>query len=148
MKFQITKVFLISIILTLSLSCSENSNPANTKATIDQIMDTQENAWNQGDIDGFMNAYWESDELAFVGSKGLTKGYSGVLSNYKKTYPNKEKMGTLEFVNKEMRPLGDDYFFVVGQWTLFRTVDTLQGHYSLVWENQDGKWVIINDHSS
>jgi len=37
-----------------------------------QAMTDQVAAWNRADLPGFMNGYWESDSLMFVGSSGLT----------------------------------------------------------------------------
>jgi hypothetical protein len=116
---------------------------------IKTIMDRQVNAWNQGDIEGFMNGYWESDELMFIGSKGLTYGWRKTLDNYKKGYPDQEAMGRLSFEYKEFVPLGKDHMLVVGQWKIERTSgEVLQGHFSLVWKQMASGWVIIADHSS
>ena len=37
-------------------------------------MDVQEAAWNAGDLEGFMAAYWQSDSLLFVGRGAIHEG--------------------------------------------------------------------------
>lgn len=138
--------FLSLSIVILLLSCTNPQN--NPKQEIIQIMNNQQEAWNLGSLEDFMLPYWKNDSLAFIGSTGINFGWKTTLENYKKSYPNKSKMGILEFNNKTFKPLGKEFYHVNGQWTLFRNTDTLSGHYSLVWQLVNNKWVIINDHSS
>ena len=127
--------------------CSTQNTP-DAAETIRAAMQTQEEAWNRGDLDAFMLPYLQSDTLAFIGSKGLTFGWQHVLNNYKTAYPTTEQMGVLRFENKLLRPLGNHHFWVAGAWHLYRQSDTLTGHYTLVWAYVNGSWVIISDHSS
>jgi hypothetical protein len=57
-------------------------------------------------------------------------------------------MGKLQFTNLTMEMTGDSSAYVIGKWQLFRTADTLSGHYSLLWKNHNGQWLIVADHSS
>ncbi len=108
--------------------------------TIKDIMHDQELAWNRGDLDAFMEGYWKSDSLMFVGSKGPTYGWQQTLDNYKKGYPNAQAMGQLTFTNLQFSPLENDHFLVVGKWHLERTdLENLEGHYSLVWKRINGQ---------
>lgn len=118
------------------------------KAAISDLMNTQQESWNNGDLDEFMAPYLNSKNLRFVGSSGLNKGWQKTLDNYKKSYPTTEKMGTLLFENQEFEGLGNEHFLVIGKWTLFRVSDTLSGYYSLVWKKESSGWKIIADHSS
>ena len=47
-------------------------------------MKTQEVAWSNYDLEGFMKGYWKSDSLKFHGSNGDTYGWDKTLANYKK----------------------------------------------------------------
>ncbi len=124
--------------------------PTKTKElnSISKLMQAQENAWNRGDLEGFMQAYWKSDSLVFIGSRGLNYGWETTLANYQKSYSDKEKMGTLKFENKKLEILNVEAAWAAGKWNLFRTADTLNGSYLLVWKKIDGTWKIIADHSS
>ena len=37
-----------------------------------QVLKLQEQDWNRGDINGFMQGYWNSDSLQFVSKNGVT----------------------------------------------------------------------------
>jgi len=112
------------------------------------VMKFQESAWNRGDISGFMDGYWNSDSLLFIGSKGPTYGYSKTLTNYLKSYPTPEKMGQLTFGFVKIEILSENQAFVVGTWHLQREEDDLGGHFTLLWRKLDGEWKIVIDHSS
>ncbi len=136
------------VVDTKTKSVQEFELTENWKADIDSLMDAQEKAWNGGDLESFMQPYLKSDSLMFIGSRGLNYGWQTTLSNYQKSYPDKEAMGTLKFENAEYQKLGDENALIIGRWNLYRTEDTLQGSYSLNWQFIDGQWKIIADHSS
>lgn len=115
---------------------------------IRDILDKQTSCWNKGDLECFMNGYWKSDQLMFIGSKGLTYGWQTTLENYKKGYPDRESMGILLFTILELKPISPDAYFCVGKWHLTRTNGKLEGHFTLLWRKIDGEWVIVADHSS
>ena len=116
---------------------------------IDERMDMQEKAWNSGDLKGFMEGYWHSEELRFVGKKGVTKGWAQTLANYEKGYPTKEKMGKLDFEVQSHEALSDTKVLTVGQWNLsYPEAEAVGGWFTLIWEKVDGEWYIILDHTS
>jgi ketosteroid isomerase-like protein len=115
---------------------------------IRQLMQQQIEAWNQGDIRTFMDTYWQSDSLLFIGKNGITYGWQATLERYKKSYPDTAAMGHLQFNLLEFKQLAPDYCFLVGKWHLRRTVGDLQGHFTLVIRRVQGAWKIVADHSS
>lgn len=110
-------------------------------------MQLQELAWNSGNIDDFMDFYWKSDSLKFIGSKGITYGWSNTLTNYKKSYPDKAAMGTLKFTIIEAKQVGKNYIYVIGKWELAKEKPT-GGYFTLLWQKINKKWVIVSDHTS
>lgn len=120
----------------------------NDETAIRTILDNQTKAWNEGNLEKFMEGYWESDSLMFIGSSGVTYGWQKTLDNYKRGYPNRDAMGTLTFNILQVQRIADDHFFVVGKWHLKRTVGDVSGHYTLIWKKINGEWKIISDHSS
>lgn len=115
---------------------------------IKMVMKFQESNWNRGNIPAYMEGYWKSDSLLFVGKSGPTYGWSQTLKNYLKAYPTNEKMGKLSFGFVKIDVLSARDAFVVGKWTLERKSDTLGGHFSLLWKKIDEEWKIVADHSS
>jgi len=126
---------------------SQNVKPKVEKKIMDS-MKQQEICWNEGDIDCFMEGYWKSDQLRFMGKNGVTYGWQNTLDRYKKTYPDKSAMGKLTFDIISLEMLDKDKTLMVGKWHLARSKDELGGHFSLIWQKIDGEWVIVFDHSS
>ena len=117
-------------------------------AEIEKVMALQEKAWNEGNIEQFMQGYWNSDSLSFVSKNKVTFGWKATLENYKKTYPDKETMGKLTFTLIKREKLGPKNYLVIGKWHLQRSKDEVGGHFSLTWKKIKGKWLIISDHTS
>lgn len=139
------KPYLLLICLFLSASAGAQSND---ETAIRQLLDKQTAAWNRGDIDRFMEGYWENDSLMFIGKSGVTYGWTNTLNNYKRGYPDTAAMGKLHFELLTVKRLSDEYYFVVGKWSLQRSIGNVGGHYNLLFRKINGKWVIIADHSS
>ena len=139
--------FLIGILFLATTSTfAQNKNFEKIK----NLMQVQSDAWNKGDIDGFMKTYWKSEELQFIGSKGVTYGWQNTLDRYKKSYPSKDAMGFLSFdlINLDQR--SRKVISVVGKWHLKReeSLGDLQGHFLLILKKIKGEWLIVADHSS
>ena len=120
---------------------------ANEKKIRD-ILDRQTAAWNRGDLEGFMQGYWKSDSLKFIGRRGVTYGWQNTLDNYRKGYPDTAAMGRLRFEILHLNKLSGKYYQVIGKWMLTRTVGNLSGHFTLLFRKINGEWVIVSDHSS
>lgn len=122
---------------------------ANDKEKILAILQRQEADWNKGDIASFMNGYWESDSLMFVGKGGITYGYKPTYEGYLRRYPDRATMGTLKFTFLNFSFPGPGVAFVVGKFHLTRPEKgDLEGHYTLLFRKIKGKWLIVCDHTS
>jgi hypothetical protein len=143
------KQFLFFSILILLISCKttsiSNNSDIENKKEIRLVMQMQENAWNQGDIEKFMTGYWKNEKLKFVGSRGISYGWETTLSNYKKSYPNVEIMGKLHFEIDLIERLSDDTYYLIGRYSLQRKNDEPSGYFNLIWRKINGKWKIITD---
>jgi uncharacterized protein (TIGR02246 family) len=117
------------------------------REAITAVLNAQQSAWNRGDVDAFLVGYWQSPELTFSGSSGVSRGWDGVLARYKKNYPDRAAMGQLDFSELEFRFLGPDAALVLGRWHLKREND-IGGVFSLVWQRFPDGWKIIHDHTS
>jgi ketosteroid isomerase-like protein len=115
---------------------------------INKLLAMQETAWNKGDIPAFMEGYWKNDALTFTGAKGITYGWQATYEGYLKRYDSPAKMGQLKFTILEMKPLGKDYFEIIGKWQLTRTIGDVGGHFTLLFKRFADGWKIIADHTS
>jgi len=143
------KVIILSF--TILFSCSNEGthiNPSIEIESIHQVMNLQANAWNNGDIEGYMQGYWNSDSLIFTGGKTKTTGWLQATKRYKKSYPSKAAMGVLAFSQLETSLISDLTAFTTGAWVV-KTDSTLsEGRFTLVWKKMHNQWLIIADHSS
>ena len=118
-------------------------------AGIRTVLITQTAAWNRGDIPGFMQGYWKSDSLVFIGRKGPTYGWQQTLAIYQKSYPDAATMGQLDFSGLRISLLGPNAAQVIGRWHLARpSVGDVQGHFLLVMRQINGQWVVAADHTN
>ena len=114
---------------------------------IQKVMGLQEEAWNEGNIEQFMEGYWKSDSLMFIGKNGIKYGWQTTLDNYKVSYPDKTAMGKLNFEILKLEVNGVSAY-MLGKWKLTRTEDMPNGHFTLYWKKKDNKWLITIDHTS
>jgi len=108
----------------------------------------QRQAWNRGDVDGFMQGYWKSDSLMFVGKTAPVYGWQTTLDNYKKHYPDKAAMGQLAFTVIKLDLLDPQNAFMLGGWHLTRTGCDIGGYFTLWFRKIGGEWKVVCDHTS
>ena len=127
---------------------SRRARDANMVGAVRAVLDAQVAAWNRGDIDGFMEGYRRGSETTFVSGDTVTRGWQTVLDRYKKSYDSREKMGTLSFLEIEIRPLNRNAAIASGRWQLVRAADTPHGGFTLILRRTREGWRIIHDHTS
>lgn len=152
MMKQIALVFLLGYlsfpVLSQRAEEAKLAQAAKERRTILQILDRQVSDWNAGHVDKFMNGYWPSDSLTFVGKAGVTYGYQATLDNYKKRYPDRASMGSLKFDILELDFPAPNVAYVIGRFHLTRpTIGDVDGHFTLLWRKIKSRWVIVSDHS-
>lgn len=135
-------VFILSLIFPfLSL---EGSQPAKE---IEAVFRLQREAWNEGNIDGFMAHYWKSDKLTFQSGDTRLQGWEALLARYKKAYPE-GSMGKLDFSDLIIDILSDDTAYVLGRWKLKTEDQTKEGLFTIILKRMEDGWKIIHDHTS
>ena len=147
-------LLLLPVLLGLFLSREARStgqgsaSEETSHAAITNILDEQQSAWNRGDVSSFMRGYWNSPEVTFAGSGGITRGWESVLARYMREYPDQAAMGRVNFSIVEVRFLGPDAALVLGQWHLHRSSGDIGGVFSLVFQRLPEGWRIVHDHTS
>ena len=124
------------------------SSFAQDKESIIKVLEDQRQAWNHGNIDIYMQGYWKSDSLVFVGKTAPVYGWQGTLDRYKKSYPDKAAMGELTFDIIQVKILDNHNAFVLGGWHLKREKDAPGGYFTLWFRKINGEWKIVCDHTS
>ena len=139
--------FLVAAILG-STSLSAQSSRPDITLEISAVLKMQQDAWNRGDIDAFMDGYSRSDETLFVSGDDVTRGWQKVLDRYKKKYSDRAEMGTLTFSSLEITPLSNDSAVALGSWKLNRANDQPHGRFTLIFRRLPEGWRIVHDHTS
>ena len=159
MKRNILLLIVFKLFLAIGIVCSGQTNsidpsPREVKrrvtaaAAIRAVIEAQRDAWNRGDIEGYMDGYDRSEKTEFVGGDNISRGWQTVLDRYKKKYDSREKMGTLTFTEVEITLLSRDAALVLGRWRLKRTSDEPNGTFTLLFRKTKAGWRIVHDHSS
>jgi ketosteroid isomerase-like protein len=140
------KRFLVLVLVCSAFSASFAQDK--DEMAVRNLLVSQTKEWNNGNIPAFMETYWKSDSLMFIGKSGVTYGWQKTMDNYKKNYPDAAAMGKLNFDLVEVKKISGTYFFVVGKWHLTRTIGDIGGTFTLLFRKLNNAWVIIADHSS
>lgn len=126
---------------------SPPSSSQTPEETIRQVIGNQAEAWNQGDFDGFMQAYWKDETLTVTNGGETTTGWDAAYANYRQTFPQTE-MGHIEFTDLNIEMVGDESAIVMGKRNHNLPKKNLKGTFSLVLKKFDNQWKIIHDHTS
>jgi uncharacterized protein (TIGR02246 family) len=127
------------------------SSPGDSGAAgVRKVLEQSAEAWNKGNVDGFLESYANDPQTLFVGAKGVVRGYDAIREKYHKGYEKDPRgMGTLSFTELEIRPLGPDHALAIGRWNLVRQPGNGpdSGYFSLTFERRPVGWRIICDHT-
>jgi ketosteroid isomerase-like protein len=128
---------------------AENRAPERAEDQIRMVLNDQVDAWNRGDLDGFMAGYWNSDELLFCSGGTITKGWKPTLDRYRKRYQAEGKeMGRLTFADIHVEPLTNEVALVRGRWLLALKSSQPDGLFTLKLVRFADGWRVVYDHTS
>lgn len=167
MRFARVALFIMILFLpaaSLARTPAQNPSTASPSVAIQQVLENQVAAWNRGNLEEFMQGYWNSPDLVFTSGGNVRRGWQATLDQYKKNYSNRELMGTLSFSDLEIHlwgepPGGDarqvNAAWVLGRWRLQREKDEPHGIFTLIFRKfppakglHTPVWKIVHDHTS
>ena len=151
MKSMLTTLFILPLLTIIAFAQTpKEAAPTESKAAVEQVLHTQQDAWNHHDLDAFMAGYWNSADLTFFSGAKQTAGWQATLDRYKATYASPgHEMGTLEFSGLRVEVLGPEAAFVRGTWHLtMPDGKTPHGLFTLIFRKFPEGWKIVHDHTS
>lgn len=104
-------------------------------------------AWNEGNLDAFMETYWKNDALKFVSGGEITKGWSATMKRYRDRYAGGDGLGRLAFGEVDVELVTDDVAIVTGRFNHVKNDAPTSGVFSLVMRRDRGAWRIVHDHT-
>ena len=166
-----------AILLVLGLACAHRGHHRDAprdRAAIVEVLRAQQDAWNRGDLEGFLRGYDPGPELIFTSGAQIRRGFAETRARYQARYgaAGKRSMGRLEFEILDVRLLGADGAVVLGRWRLRFTPESVpdgvpesvpdrvpdrpheaapgpsEGVFSLAFLRTAAGWRIVHDHTS
>ena len=108
-------ILVYATLATILIGCG---TPANQEAAIRSVLQEQVEAWNNADLEAFMETYVESKDLRFSSDGTVRRGWEDTKCRYYESYPSKEAMGHLEFEDLAVKPLSSKWAEVHGRYRL------------------------------
>jgi hypothetical protein len=137
-------VLLCSLFFIQSKAFSQSKD---VKAII-ALMRTEEEVWNKGDIEGYVNLYAPHDSTRMIYGSGATYGKDSILAFYKKYWP-KERMGHLTLTHDSIEKISRKFYYVSGFFSVLSPAGkTVKGRFSGLVKKIKGKWYLYTDHSA
>lgn len=131
------------------LLCSCAAPGGRDSSAVLRVLHAQANAWNRGDLEGYMRGYVESPDLTFFSGGTVTEGYAPVLERYRRRYQSEgREMGHLSFEDLRVDPLAADAALVRGRFRLKASEGDTTGIFTLLLRKATGGWRIVHDHTS
>ena len=129
---------------------TEEQMRAEAEEGIKHVLVSQAEAWNSGNLQGYMAGYWHAPDLTFFSGTAVTKGWEATLQRYQRNYKGQGKeMGQLEFQDLNIDLLSNRAAVVTGRWQLTMSDGkTPGGLFTLIFKRMQGGWRIVHDHTS
>ncbi len=147
------RMTLVTASLIANMACTNTHHTVSSQpskqdiAEINRILGQQSQDWNRGDIEAFMQGYWQSPELSFSSMGNITYGWQQTLENYRARYADRQAMGHLTFNDVTITVLGPNAIEVLGSWHLKRE-QPIGGVFTLIFRRINNQWRIVHDHTS
>ena len=119
------------------------------RQAVEAVLEQQRQAWNRGDLPGYMAGYARTGDLVFTSGGKIRRGWEQTLAAYQKRYgSDRSGMGQLAFEVLGVQGAGADAAVMLGRWRLTATPQAGSGVFSVVFERRPEGWRIVHDHTS
>ena len=147
MKKSVLLLVITSLVTFMTYCCKFTPDTQKVENEITDILDQQKISWNEKNIEGFMEYYWNSQKFTFQSGNKRLHGWDALLSRYKENFTG-EKWGKLDFTDIEIKVLSNDIAYVLGRWQLLYDDSSGEGLFTIILLRMPEGWRIVNDHTS
>lgn len=137
--------------VTLLTGCRfEVGEPENLEGSVEDMLVASAEAWNRGDLDGFMSTYADAPSTTFMTLDGPILGLGAIRSAYAPAFGgNGAARDSLRFENLSVRTIPPLMAVATGRYVLEQgDTITSNGWFTLVLRRVSEGWRIVHDHSS
>ncbi|UCC40830.1 MAG: DUF3225 domain-containing protein [Candidatus Aminicenantes bacterium] len=147
MKKLVLLLVITSLVILMTYCCELSPDIQKVENEIKDILDKQKISWNEENIEGFMEYYWNSEKFTFQSGSKRLHGWNALLSRYK-VRDSGEKWGKLDFTDIEIKVLSNDIAYVLGRWQLMYEDSSEEGLFTIIFLRMPEGWRIVHDHTS
>lgn len=147
----------------------DDGRKGDVEAEVRAAFDQWNDAWNRGDLGGYLDAYWDSDETRYIseslknvpgaekwviyGKQNIDKVFTDVFVRTKTflaTQATKKGVaGLLSLSRLQVTPAGPDEAVVFGEYLLELTESLRRtGLFTIHVRKENDRWVIVSEHST
>jgi ketosteroid isomerase-like protein len=151
------------------MNATNSSTHLDMEAEIKAAFDTWNDAWNRGDLGGYLDAYWDSPETRYVseslksvpfadgivvlGRQNIDKVFTDVFVRSKTFLANQSNRqgvaGLLSLPKLQVTAAGSTDAVVFGEFKIDMTTTTSRaGLITIHLRKEGGRWAIISEHTT
>ena len=105
-------------------------------------------AWNNGDIDGYLEGYFDSPETRVTYNTKVIRGKQVLVDMNKSHFASPEAMGKLSTTHFEVEPIGEMDAVVFGKMKREGGASPVDAVFTAHVRKIEGEWRIISEHGS
>lgn len=122
--------------------------PRAPEEIIRSVLLAQTAAWNDADLDAFMDTFWKSNDLRLIAGGKVVAGWTQAADLYRSRFGEAADFGRLSREGLEIEMVSDDVAIASGRYNLMRAAGAESGSLTLVVRRIDGLWRIVHAHSN
>jgi uncharacterized protein (TIGR02246 family) len=112
-------------------------------------LEAQIAAWNRGDLEAALRAYWNSPDMTWVSKTGVQRGFAAFAQGMRTDFVDPAAMGTYSAEVLDARSLGPAAAVIVFRWQIMKSGRRVMGGTSTqVWRQIEGSWCAVLEHAS
>jgi hypothetical protein len=139
-----------TIAILFGASQSSAHQPDLERAKARELLNSQMESWNRGDLEGALRTYCPAETATWVNSAGISHGFEAFARSMRSEFGGgTAQMGKLSLELINVRLFGDGSNLMVVRWAITKgATRAMGGISSQLWADCDGKMRVVFEHSS
>jgi len=115
-------------------------------SAIEAILNAQTDAWNRGDLDGYLDYFWRDPRLYYASRNTVVRGWEALRESYARRYGEGAQLGHVQFSDVEIEILAEDAAKVTGRFEVTQAAYPASGTYLIVLRKfAEAGWKVVSD---